>query len=553
MSQIDFGGGKRSTAFPLLTDEQIELVGRLGQERTFEDGEIIFSPGDPTTEFRVVLEGRIAILDDHGRPDERLIVEHGPRSFLGEFNAISGQPPLLTAIAREAGRLLAVPLQELRALIASEASLSNVILGALLARRALLLQENVGARIIGSRYSPDTRRLLEFAARNRLPHAWIDVETDPDVEELLRGLNVTPEEMPIVLIGEHVFDNPTNQDFARLLGFVPSPDHRDVYDLLVIGGGPAGLAAAVYGASEGLSTILIESVAIGGQAGTSSRIENYLGFPAGVSGAELTAKAAIQAEKFDARLTYPCEAVSLAPRGGLHLARLADGDEVVARSVIVATGASYRRLPLERLEELEGFGVYYAATLAEARTCAGSDVAVVGGGNSAGQAALFLAGQARRVSLIVRRPDLDATMSRYLIDEIARDDRIDLLTQTEVVELHGNGRLDGLTLADRRDDSRRHAAAGGLFVMIGADPHTDWLIGSLAMDRAGFILTGADVAEDPHEPSGRVRLPLESSRPGVFAVGDARSGSVKRVASAVGEGSMAVRLVHEHLARAAAL
>ena len=291
-------------------------------------------------------------------------------------------------------------------MIATQATLSNIILGALLGRRALLISESVGARIIGSRYSPDTRRLLEFASRNRLPHAWLDVETDPQVEELLRALGVSPDEMPVVLLGDHVFNNPTNQAFARLLGFVPAPDQRDLYDLLVIGGGPAGLAAAVYGASEGLSTLLLENVAIGGQAGTSSRIENYLGFPAGISGAELAARATIQAEKFEARLTYPCEAVALEPREGLHLVRLSDGDEVVARSVIIATGARYRRLPLDRLEELEGFGVYYAATLAEARMCAGSAVAIVGGGNSAGQAALFLADASRRVSLIVRRPDL---------------------------------------------------------------------------------------------------------------------------------------------------
>ena len=326
-----------------------------------------------------------------------MIVEHGPRSFLGEFNAISGQPTLFTAIAREAGRALTVPLHDLRTLIASQSTLSNIVLGALLGRRALLISEQVGARIIGSRYSPDTRRLLEFASRNRLPHAWLDVENDPEVEELLRALDVSPDEMPVVLLGDHVFNNPTNQEFARLLGFVPPPDHHDVYDLLVIGGGPAGLAAAVYGASEGLSTLLLESVAVGGQAGTSSRIENYLGFPAGISGAELAARAAIQAEKFEARLTYPCEAVALESRDGLHLVRLSDGDEVVARAVILATGARYRRLPLERLEELEGFGVYYAATLAEARMCAGSAVAIVGGGNSAGQAALFLA-DATRVS-----------------------------------------------------------------------------------------------------------------------------------------------------------
>ncbi len=548
MSQLDFSAGRRSAAFPLLTAEQIELLGTLGRERPFAAGEVLFSPGDPTTDFFVVLEGRIAIVDGHGRPGERLIVEHGPRSFLGEFNAISGQPALFTGVAREGGRVLVVPLPGLRALIGSQSTLSNVVLGALLGRRALLISESVGARVIGSRYSPDTRRLLEFASRNRLPHAWLDVESDPEVEELLRALGVRPDQMPVVLLGDHVFNNPTNPEFARLLGFTPPPDDRDLYDLLVIGGGPAGLAAAVYGASEGLSTLLLESEAVGGQAGTSSRIENYLGFPAGISGAELAARAAIQAEKFEARLTYPCEAVSLEPQDGLHLVRLSDGDEVVARAVIVATGARYRRLPLARLEELEGFGVYYAATLAEARMCTGRAVAVVGGGNSAGQAALFLAGATARVSLIVRRPDLGETMSRYLIDEIARDGRIEVLTETEVVELRGEGELDRLTVLDRRDGSRRELEAGALFVFIGADPCTDWLEGTLARDRAGFILTGGDVPGGSDGPEGRPRLPLETSRPGVFAVGDVRSGSVKRVASAVGEGSMAVRLVHAHLA-----
>jgi thioredoxin reductase (NADPH) len=546
MSQsIDFSGGKRSAAVPDLTEEQIELLARFGDERAFAAGEILFRPGDPTTEFIVVLAGRIAIVDAHGRPDERVIVEQGPRRFLGEFNVLSGQPTLFTGVALEAGRVLVLSLDDLHTLIAGQSALSNILLGALLSRRAILIGEHVGARIIGSRYSPDTRRLREFATRSRLPHAWLDVETDPEVEDLVRALQVSPEEMPVVVLGEHVLRNPTNQELAGLLGVPPTPDDRDLYDLLVIGGGPAGLAAAVYGASEGLSTLVLEGVAVGGQAGTSTRIENYLGFPAGISGAELAARAAIQAEKFHARLTSPCEAIALETWDGHHLVRLADGDEVIAQAVIVATGAQYRRLPIERLDRFEGLGVYYAATLVEAQMCAGSPVAVVGGGNSAGQAAVYLAGEARRVFLIVRRPDLAPTMSRYLIDEIERDDRIELLTRTEVVELHGDGELERLAVVDRRDGSLRLLDAKGLFVFIGADPHTGWLEGSIALDDDGFILTGDDV----HEHGSGARLPLETSRPGVFAAGDVRSGSVKRVAAAVGEGSMAVQLVHQHLAR----
>ena len=543
-ARIEFSGGTLSALTPELSDDQIELLRGYGTEQPFEAGEMLFRPGEPTTSFIVVLEGRVGIVDDYGRSDERQVIEYGPRGFLGEMNVLSGRPALFTAVGREAGRVLLVPVADLRALVGSQSNLSNLVLGAFLSRRSVLLGERVGARIIGSRYSPDTRRLREFAARNRLPHVWIDVERDDEVEELLCTFEIATEEMPVVLIGQHLLRNPTDPELARALGFVHAPADHDVYDLLVVGGGPAGLAAAVYGASEGLSTLLLESAAIGGQAGTSSRIENYLGFPAGVSGGELAARAALQAEKFHARLTFPCEAVSLEDRDGHHLVRLVDGDEVLARAVIVATGARYRRLPLGRLETFEGYGVYYAATQAEAQLCTGSAVVIVGGGNSAGQAALYLAESCRRVHLVIRRPDLAATMSRYLIDEIERDARIELLTETEVTALHGDRDLAAVTLTGRSGE--RRLASQGLFVFIGADPHTGWLREAVTVDRAGFIVTGSDltVGEDDLPP-----LPLESSRPGVFAVGDVRSGSVKRVASAVGEGSMAVRLVHERLAR----
>jgi thioredoxin reductase (NADPH) len=437
-----------------------------------------------------------------------------------------------------------IPVDDLKRLIANDPTLSELILSAFLRRRALLIGRRLGPKIVGSHFSADTHRLLEWAARNRLPHSWIDVERDPDVEEMLQVFGVSVDETPVVLWGDRVLRNPSEQEMARVLGFVPSAEHDDHYDLVVIGAGPAGLAASVYGASEGLSTLTLEGIAVGGQAGTSTRIENYLGFPAGLSGAELAARAAVQAEKFSARITSPCTVVRLESRDGLSVVGISDGDEVSARAVVIATGAHYRRLGLDRLDEFEGNGVYYAATQVEATMCGGDAVAVVGGGNSAGQAAVFLAEHTRHVWLIIRRPALGETMSRYLIDEIARHNRIELLTETEVVALHGDAGLGGITVEHKRDGAR-DLDARGLFVFIGADPHTEWLDGTVELDEAGFILTGRDLRATNGDPP----LPLETSRPGVFAAGDVRSGSIKRVASAVGEGSMAVRLVHDHLAR----
>jgi thioredoxin reductase (NADPH) len=534
-------------AFPELRDDQIEAMRRFGQERKVDAGEVLFRQEETGSALFVVLEGRIAVLYDHGGAHERVVVEHGPRRFVGEYNVLTGQAALFTAVAREPTRVIEIKPHELRELIDNEEALSELILRALLARRTLMIGDRLGLKIIGSRYSSDARRLLEFTARSRVPRAWIDVERDAAAEELLREFAMTPAETPVVLWGHHLLKNPTNEELARVLGFAPAPEPTEVVDLLVVGAGPAGLAAAVYGASEGLSTLAIESVAVGGQAGTSSRIENYLGFPAGLSGAELAARAVLQASKFDARLSISCEAVGLEQRDGVNVVHLPGGAEISARSVVIATGAQYSRLDLAGLEELEGVGVFYAATMVEATACAGEAVAIVGGGNSAGQAAMFLSARTRHVYLLVRRNDLEATMSRYLIDEMGRRPNIEVMTETEVVALEGKDGLQGLTVSDGRHGAERELDACALFVFIGAAPHTEWLKGVLALDRSGFILTGRDV-ENEGEP-GFERLPLETSLPGVFAVGDVRSGSIKRVASAVGEGSMAVRLVHEHLAR----
>ena len=535
-----------AVAFPPLGGEQIEAFRRFGEERSAAVGEVLYRRQDSHPALYVILEGRVRVSDDLGGAHERGIVEYGPGVFVGEYNQLTGQAAYLSAVAVTPGRLIEVQQARLRELMAGEETLSELILRALLRRRAFMISLRTGVSIIGSSYSADARRLLEFTARNQIPRSWIDVEHDPGADAMLRDLSVAPDQTPVVIWGARMLKNPANAELAQVLGFAPAPAPAQVVDLLVVGAGPAGLAASVYGASEGLSALTVESAAVGGQAGTSTRIENYLGFPAGLSGADLAARAALQAAKFGAQIAAPIQATGFQPGTDVHLVQLSDGTQLGARAVVIATGARYRRLDLDGLADLEGTGVYYAATPEEASRHAGDAVAVVGGGNSAGQAAVFLAGRTRRVYLLARR-DLAATMSRYLTDQIARHPNIEILARSEVAALHGEGELRGLTVSDRRDGSRRELDARALFVFIGADPHTGWLQGVLALDRSGFVLTGRDApAADGPESE---RLLLETTVPGVFAAGDVRSGSIKRVASAVGEGSMAVRLVHEHLAR----
>jgi thioredoxin reductase (NADPH) len=534
--------------FPRLSEEQIRLLSAHGERRHTQAGEVLFREGDERYDFHVVLEGKVAIIQAYGGPDEELIAVHGPGRFLGELSLLTGQAAFFTAVVREPGEVLVVPVERLRELVTQDATLGDLILRAYLIRRELLIGLGAGFRIIGSRYAPDTRRLRDFAARNRLPHRWIDLEEDSAAETLLRELGISPDETPVVIWGgQEVLRNPSNAELARRIG-LPAPDALGdgVADLVVVGAGPAGLAAAVYGASEGLDTVALEAVATGGQAGTSARIENYLGFPAGISGAELAERATIQAKKFGAHFSVPAEATSLEPREGLYALGLDDGREVLTRTVVIATGSRYRRLPAARLEDFEATSVFYAATLMEARMCVDDPVAVVGGGNSAGQATVFLCRYARRVTLIVREEDLGINMSRYLADRLERLPNADIMLESEVLELFGqDGRLDGLVVEDHQTGEREMVEARSLFVFIGAEPRTRWLADRVALDEDGYVLTG------PQAVSARDRddapLLLETSLPGVLAVGDVRSGSIKRVASAVGEGAMAVRLVHEHL------
>jgi thioredoxin reductase (NADPH) len=543
----------REGAFPRLTAEQIEALARCGERRAASEGEVLFREGDPHYGFFVVLSGKVAIAGEYGGRDERLIAVHGPGRFLGELSLLTGQTSFFTAVVREPGEVLVLPVEQLRRIVSEDAVLGDLILRAYLLRRELLIGLGAGLRIVGSRYSPHSRRLREFASRNRLPHRWIDLEDDPEAEALLRHVGVDPDDTPVVIWGgTQVLRNPSNSELAQVIGLHVPTTPDGVLDLIVAGAGPSGLAAAVYGASEGLSTIVLDSIAVGGQAGTTMRIENYLGFPAGISGTELASRAAIQAEKFGARIEVPADASSLRLEDGHHVVGLSDGTEVAGRALLIATGAHYRRLPLARLQEFEMSSVFYAATLEEARLCEGSPVVVVGGGNSAGQACLFLSRHASRVHLLIRGGDLLRDMSRYLADRVEACADIDVRLHTEVRELVGDQRLEAVVVEDNRSGEGERLDAQALFVFIGADPCTPWLGTEIALDDRGFVLTGpgaaraADGGEWQH--AGRPPLLLETSRPGVLAVGDVRSGSVKRVASAVGEGSMAVRLVHEHLA-----
>lgn len=535
----------RDGAFPRLSDDQIAALAAHGTRRETRPGDVLFHEGDEGYDFFVVLAGTVKTVADQGTGAERPIAVHGPGRFLGELSLLTGQPAFFAAVVQEPGEVLQVPVEQLRQLVVQDPALGDLVLRAYVLRRELLVGLGAGLKIVGSRFTPDTRRLRDFAARNRLPHRWIDPEQDLGAEALLAQLGVPPSETPVVIWGDRVLRNPSNAELAAVLGLRKLVPPTAVCDLVVVGAGPAGLAAAVYGASEGLATVALDGVATGGQASTSSRIENYLGFPSGISGAELAERATIQARKFGARVAVGEEATALERRDGHYALALDDGETLETRTVVVATGARYRKLPVERLAQFEGAGVYYAATLMEAQFCVGDAVAVVGGGNSAGQATVFLAQHARHVYLLLRHADLGRDMSRYLADRIDRTPGVEVLAQTEVRELAGDEALEGIVVEHRPSGERRRLDVRELFVFIGAAPCTGWLGDAVALDERGYVLTGPDAARAAATDGSP--LLLETSLPGVLAVGDVRSGSIKRVASAVGEGAMAVRLVHEHL------
>ncbi|MGZ6573665.1 MAG: FAD-dependent oxidoreductase [Solirubrobacteraceae bacterium] len=538
-------------AKPRLSNEQIQALSAHGERRPTQPGAVLFRQGDRQYDFFVILAGQVALLEEYGR-ELRVIAVDGPGRFLGELGLLTGQPAFCTALVLELGEVLVVPAERFRELASRDPVLGDLILRAYFLRRSELIGLGAGLRVVGSCYSPDTRRLREFAARNRLPHSWIDLERDAGAEALLRQLGVSSDETPVVIWRDQVLRNPTNADLARLIGLPVLSPVEGICDLVVVGAGPAGLAAAVHSASEGLATFVLDAVSTGGQAGTAARIDNLLGFPSGISGAELAERATIQARRFGARVSVPAEAIALRQDEGHHVVTLDDGNAISGWTVVIATGVGYRRLDVPGIERFEATSVYYAATQAEALLCQGDPVVIVGGGNSAGQASVFLAKHARQVTLVVREADLRESMSRYLADEIERTVGVQVLRHSEVRELIGDRALEGVVVEDNWTGERRTVPARALFVFIGADPFTRWLSDQLALDESGYILTGRDAVRSSTDAGrdgiDRDPLPLETSRAGVFAAGDVRSESIKRVASAIGEGAMAVSFVHEYLA-----
>ena len=519
----------------MLSSTQLATLAEHGEERTAEAGETLFEIGDESYPFIAIVEGEAVILDAVGSE----IVRHGASGFLGEINLLSGQTVFLTAVATEPMRYIAVDRDVLRRLLFEDGALSDLLLSAFVQRRELLQQRGgIGIEIVGPRESSETRSLLDFARSLRLPHSWLDPEANESAAALVEELD--PAEIPLVrLPGGLELRRPSNGELSRALGIGLELADREQVDLLVLGGGPAGLGAAVYGASEGLDTLVIEGTVLGGQAGSSRRIENYLGFPAGISGTELTSRAVTQARKFGARTASPYRARALEPGADRHVVKLEEGNEIEARAVLLSTGAEYRRLPVADLDRYEGISVFYAAGPPEAQLCGGQRAGVIGGGNSAAQAAVWLARGGALVTLLHRRADLGETMSHYLIEELERYG-VAVRDRSEVSELHGEEeRLEAVTLTDGT-----RLPLSFLFLFLGASPCTDWLGDVVARDSNGFVLTGPDASADGL---------LETSVPGVYAAGDVRAGSIKRCATAVGEGATVVRFVHERLAAGASV
>lgn len=547
----------RTQAFPTLTDAQISRIRPIGKTRSVHPDEILFEPNDTHVPFFVLLSGAMEIVQPDMNNGERKIVNHGAGEFTGEMAMISGARCLVRGRVTDAGDFLEVSPDGLRSLVAKDAELSELFMRAFILRRIALIKHGFGNVILlGSRHSANTLHLREFLSRNAHPYTYIDLDTDHDSQMLLDRFQVKLSEIPVIVCNARgtVLRNPTPQKLADCLGFNADIDNAQVRDVIIVGAGPSGLAAAVYAASEGLDALVIESESPGGQAGSSSKIENYLGFPTGVSGQELASRALAQAQKFGAKMMVGHDVVRLDCSQRPYNIVLDNDSKLSARSIIISTGAQYNKPKFANLARFEGRGVYYGATFMESQLCEGEEVVVVGGANSAGQAAVFLSQTARKVHMLVRRDGLAETMSRYLIQRIMENPGIELLCNTEIVGLDGNAQLERVSWLNKATGETSTHEIGHVFIMTGASPRTNWLQGCVALDDKGFIVTGRDLdaqqAGDPAKvwPLPRAPQMLETSLPGVFAVGDVRSGNVKRVASAVGEGAIAVTLVHRALA-----
>jgi len=541
----------REKIFPKLTPVQISRIEPHGRIRSILPGEVLIEQGDTSVPFFVVITGEIEIVRPFGT-QETLVTVHSDGQFTGEVNMLSGRRSLVRARVTKPGKVIELDHQQMLSLVQTDVELSGIFMRAFILRRVELIAAGVGDIVlVGSAYSADTLRIKEFLMRNGHPYSYIDLERDLDVQNLLDTFQVSASEIPVLICrGQIVLRTPSNQEIADCLGFNESIDQTHVRDLIIIGAGPSGLAAAVYGASEGLDVLMLETSSPGGQAGSSSSIENYLGFPTGISGQELAGRAYTQAQKFGARMLV-AKASQLVCDGRPYVIELENGARISTRTVMIATGVQYRKLPLENLSRFEGAGVYYGATFVEAQLCGGEEVVVVGGGNSAGQAAVFLAQNAKRVHMLVRSSGLTASMSRYLIRRIENTPTIILRPRTEIVTLEGGAHLESVHWRNNQSGETEKHEISHVFIMTGAEPNTHWLNGCITLDDKGFIKTGSDLLSDNLSASAwpLMRQPylLETSLPGVFAVGDVRSGSVKRVASAVGEGSIAISFIHKVL------
>ena len=535
--------------FPKLTPAQIGRIAAHGRTRLVQPGDVLIEQGDTSVPFFVVITGEVEIVRPFGT-NETLITIHGDGEFTGEVNMLSGRRSLVRARATKPSEVIELDQQNLLGLVQTDAELSDILMRAFILRRVELIAAGVGDLIlIGSVYSADTLRIKEFLMRNGHPYSYLDLEQDPDVQNLLDSFQIVASDVPVLICrGQVVLRNPGNQQIADCLGFNESIDQTQVRDLVVVGAGPSGLAAAVYGASEGLDVVVLETGSPGGQAGSSSKIENYLGFPTGISGQDLAGRAYIQAQKFGAKMLI-ARATRIVCDHRPYIVEVENGARIPARTVLIATGAQYRKLPLQNLSQFEGAGVYYGATFVERQLCGGEEVIVVGGGNSAGQAAVFLAQTTKRVQVLVRSASLVTSMSRYLIRRIEESNNVIVRPYTEIVALEGDRHLESVRWRNSQTGQTEKHKIKHLFVMTGADPNTGWLNGCIVLDTKGFINTGPDLSSENLSAAGwslkRQPYLLETSLPGVFAAGDVRGGSVKRVASSVGEGSTAISFVHK--------